>query len=260
MMRGALFLVLLLLATGLAGCIGDRGDGDETPTTPDVLLPRLADFAECDFTYPDNTTVPCADQFTNVEVTVTAEPEPAEGWICIHDGTANSDTDTNHNLYWNPTTDRLGIYYWSNGVSLPLSGYIVVDGQEPIVWRGTGESGFIDLYPHPGEFTTTPWPRNLWYEFRLYTHAFESNGTALEGAQIKALWSLYNGLPYPLQALETSNGTYYFDEVQPVPLGDGEWYAVKPFEIQGEDFDLRVLTATLIDRRTQANLLPSPTC
>lgn len=207
---------VLLLSLLAAGCT-EAAEPPAPEAEPKRL--RLADLAECRFTYPDGRAIPCEDQARPVEARVLGP-----GWLCT-DNAASSKVKIR--IYRHAVKDEVALAIEAADRA-PVSG-VARAGATIYAWQDAPASALLVLPGLPPEDTVSV------EAFRLVVDA---EPPALAAAKPRVLWSLYEEQAYPLHRLDTAQGASFVHAVVTVDFGGGPLYAQAPVDLVGEDFRL----------------------
>jgi hypothetical protein len=227
-----------------AGTDGDPDNATTPVTVPDEAVSRvaLADLT-CDFVYPDGSTaVSCESAFDTAAVEQAEQPTFTDSqWLCVHNAESSPVHAVPYWIHWHPFDGKHGIYYevpedlYTDDATVHGLFY-TPDGAVRVVWHGGGQTGFVPLPLVVEDFSTAQ------FHVRIYLHGHESATPALAGP-VRAVWSLFDGRPYPVQ--EVSG--HYFHEVT-TGTDTNFPYSLRPFSLEGSDFQINVTARHLLDR------------
>jgi hypothetical protein len=286
-----LLVVCLLLLAALAGCFGsddapepgddpsngnddpgtgnqtngDNGDNGGDNETVTKVETALADLV-CDFTYPDgSTSAPCDNEIGSIEVEAGERPTlPLEApWVCVWQPSDEDGLIMDVSIHWNPIEDIYGVYYNApslqadslNGMFYSRAGE-TTDGNVEGIWYNGPTKGFFQLPTPSSEFDRDG---NNQFVLRFYTLSYETETPELEGGEIRALWSFFDGQPYPVTKIQAGGNDYYFNEIDETDHATFP-YDLKSFSMEGIDFDLSVNADHYLNIRSSFNHIPFHQC
>lgn len=238
-MRGvAALLLVAFVATGLAGC---SRPPLAPPDTATPAVPALADFAECDWTYPDGTPIPCSDQAAWLDVA----PAPPPSAVCVHHQPNEQGPDWQ--LFWSPADDRHGFRVWADGQT-PVDIVVRVKSGEFVglyAMTLAADVGFV-LVPDPLPGTGDPVSRNITLRFVAYHLglAFASDNHTMTGWT--QMWSLYEKQFWLMYGVETDAGdlvvpgtrTRVLERHTNGAVSSENWHEPYTMNVTGADFRL----------------------
>jgi hypothetical protein len=212
--------LLLLLAVLPTGCLRP-----EEPSDGDAA--RLADYAGCPWTYPDGKPVDCDRD----EAEEAGDLLPS-GYTCVDQAPPPGISTQATARLWHSEDDHYIVDYVVPSEPGQFTGIAKIDLGEPdqVAFKG-GPSGFVAL-PSPLPGTSGSW------EVKVFRFSAEGTPQVLGTDSLEVATTLHEGSGWFVWNFSNGTGTYSFQSMDRLEVGDSTYWVPASFRTAGQDFDL----------------------